>query len=206
MIRKFTALMSTIIVALLVAACGGTPATAPTEVTPEADAITGDATPMPSSNGLARGESRTIAMATDTVMMPTPRNLVEFNEAPVTLTFDEFYDGFHPRYGLQLSDKLVSLDGQQVVIDGYMAPPLKPALDWFVLTRVPLALCPFCSTDVDWPNDIALAYMPEGEDITATEYPLRLHGRLEVGSSADAETGMISLVRIYIEDIEQIRS
>lgn len=174
------------------------PAQASTEVA--------EATPTPRTAGLQRGESRAIALATDTAMQPTPRAEVAFAEdnGPVSLAFSEFYDGFHPRYGLVLSDKLVSLDGMEVTLEGYMAPPLKPALDWFVVTRIPLALCPFCSTDADWPNDIALAYMPDGEEVIATEKPLRLTGTLQVGISEDAETGMVSLVRLYVEDYETV--
>lgn len=161
-----------------------------------------EATPTPRSEGLALGESRRIAFATDTAMQPTPRAPVDFEENPVPITFSEFYDGFSLRTGLVLSDKLVALDGQEVIMEGYMAPPLKPALDWFVLTRVKLSLCPFCSTDADWPTDIALVYMPDGETIISTTDPVRVHGQMEVGSSVDAETGMVSVVRIYVEDIE----
>lgn len=164
-----------------------------------------EATPTPQSNGLQPGESRAIALATDVAMQPDLEEKMTFDDAPVTLQFSEFYDGYDLRTGLILSDKLQSLDGEQVIIEGYMAPPLKPALDWFVLTRVRLAICPFCSTDADWPNDIALAYMPDGETVLANEYPLRVTGQLEVGVSTDAETGMVSMVRVYVEDIEEIR-
>ncbi|MEO0564032.1 MAG: hypothetical protein AAF125_18150, partial [Chloroflexota bacterium] len=172
--------------------------------TPFADIVS---TPTPRTAGLEPGESRAIAFATDQAMAPTPRAEVEFepSDEPIVITFDDFYAGYHPRYGLVMNDEFVAMDGQTVTIEGYMAPPLKPALDWFVLTSRPLALCPFCSTDSDWPNDIALTYMPEGEMVLASEYPLRLTGQLEIGSSEDAETGMISLVRIYVEEIEQIR-
>ncbi len=164
-----------------------------------------DATPTPASRGLQPGESRAIARATDQGMKPTPNGeLIEFGDEIVPMTFDDFYDGFDIRRGLLLSDKLISLDGHRVSMEGYMAPPLKPALDWFVLTRVPLALCPFCSTDADWPTDIALVYMPDGETTLATDRPLRIIGTMEVGSSTDAETGMVSVVRIYAERFETV--
>jgi hypothetical protein len=163
-------------------------------------------TPLPLDNNLAPGEARLIAQATDAAMQPTPRASVTFTESPVHITFSEFYDGFNLRYGLMLSDKLVSLDGQMVVMEGYMAPPLKPALDFFVITRIQLAFCPFCSTAGDWPDDIALVYMPEGETILATSDPIRIIGRMEIGASTDQETGMVSLVRIYAENVEIIPS
>lgn len=154
--------------------------------------------------GLEPGVAREIALATDIPMQPTVENRLTFDEDPVPLTFSEFYDGFDLRRGLIFSDKLLSLDGQRVVIEGYVAPPLKPRIDFFVLTRIQLAFCPFCSTDVEWPNDIALVYMPE-QEVFSGEFPVRVVGQLEVGSSVDAESGMVSLVRIYMESLEQIR-
>ncbi len=139
-------------------------------------------------------------MATDTLMQPEIAEPLTFEEQPVSLQFADFYNGFSIRTGLVLSDKLKSLDGQQVSIDGYVAPPLKPKLDFFVLTRIQLAFCPFCSTDVEWPDDIALIYLPE-QRILSSEFPVRITGQLEVGSSVDAETGMVSLVRVYAEDL-----
>lgn len=162
--------------------------------------------PTPSQNNLPPGEARTIARATDTVLEPTFQEGSEhitFDEFPVPLLFSEFYNGFSIRHGLLFTDKLKSLDGQQVVIEGYVAPPLKPKLDFFVLTRIQLAYCPFCSSDVEWPDDIVLVYLPE-QEVLSTELPVRLTGQLEVGTSVDAETGMVSLVRIYAETIETI--
>lgn len=144
-----------------------------------------------------------IAAATDIAIQPTPRSPIVFDTAIVPITFDEFYDGYNLRTGLVLSDKLVSLDGGTVTIDGYMAPPLKPELDYFVLTRVRLAFCPFCSTAGDWPDDIALVYLVDS-NTTATDKPVRVTGRMEVGASIDQETGMVSLVRVYAEALEII--
>lgn len=161
--------------------------------------------PTPSENKLEPGQARSIALATDQFLQPelADEQRVAFDESPVSLRFDEFYSGFSIRTGLQFSDKLKSLDGQQIIMEGYVAPPLKPKLDFFVLTRVQLAFCPFCSSDVEWPDDIALVYLPE-QQIISTEFPVRITGRVEVGSSVDAETGMVSLVRIYAENIESI--
>lgn len=159
------------------------------------------ATPTPLSVDLPQGDAVAIAAATDTAFQPTPRSRLVFDDGPVLLTFDEFYSGVSIRGGLELSDKLVSLDGQIVTIEGYMAPPLKPMLDYFVLTRIRLAFCPFCSTAADWPDDIALVYVV-GDSVEVTSDPVRLTGRLEVGVSVDPETGMVSLVRIYADTVE----
>lgn len=160
-------------------------------------------TPTPRDENLPAGNARDIARATDMAYQPTPRTPMTFDTVPVSLIFDEFYDGYNLRTGLQLSDKLVALDGQAVVIEGYMAPPLKPDLDYFVLTRVRLAFCPFCSTANDWPDDIALVYMTDGTT-TASDAPLRVTGVIEVGASVDRETGMVSLVRIYADRLERL--
>ncbi len=158
-------------------------------------------TATPLNTNLVQGSAAVIAAATDTVLQPTPRERLRFEANPVDLTFDEFYDGYDLRTGLVLSNKLVSLDGQQVVIEGYMAPPLKAELDFFVLSRVQLAICPFCSSAADWPNDIALVYVT-GDPVLPTPNPLRIVGRVEVGASYDHETGMVSVVRIYAERVE----
>lgn len=171
--------------------------------TPQTAPVTAFPSPTPWSVNLEPGSALAFAAATDVLLQPTPRTRLTFTESTVPITFDEFYDGFNLRYGLLLSDKLVSLDGQRVSMEGYMAPPLKPELDYFVLTRVRLAFCPFCSTAADWPDDIALVYL-NGLTTTATLDPVRLEGRLEVGSAVDQETGMFSLVRIYADNLEII--
>jgi len=162
-------------------------------------------TPTPLAYDLAEGQARAIAIATDTLMTVVPRTPQSFSSFPVQLTFGEFYEGYDIRSGLLLSDKLLSLDGQQVSLEGYMAPPLKPRLDWFVLTRVQLALCPFCSTAGDWPDDIALVYLKPGQTIEVSGAPLRLTGTLEVGKSVDPETGMVSLVRLYADEVQTLQ-
>ncbi len=159
------------------------------------------ATPTPWNNDLPAGSAQTIASATDAALQPTVTDPMTFDESPVPLRFSEMYDRYDMRTGVVMSQKLLSLDGVEVVMEGYMAPPLKPALDFFVLTRVQLTFCPFCNTDADWPNDIVLVYMPPDQPAASTEYPVRVIGRLEVGSQRDAETGMVSLVRMYVREL-----
>lgn len=161
------------------------------------------ATPTPLALDLPLGSAAAIAAATDEATKPTVENPLTFSEVPVPLTFAEFYDGFNLREGLILSDKLLSLDGVPVTIEGYMAPPLKAELDFFVLTRVRLAYCPFCSSAADWPDDIAVVYLLN-EPVKVTDQGVRVTGRLEVGPVRDEETGMVSLVRIYAEQMEVV--
>ncbi|MEZ4711994.1 MAG: hypothetical protein R3A44_32710 [Caldilineaceae bacterium] len=162
------------------------------------------ATPIPLNVQLEAGSAAAIAMATDAVMKPEIDTPIQFDESPVPITFDEFYTGFDMRKGLILTDKLRSLDGQEVVMEGYMAPPLKPQIDWFVLTSVRLEFCPFCSSDADWPTDIAVVYLKDGA-LVATQVPVRIQGRMEIGQSVDPETGMVSLVRIYADDVKLLQ-
>ena len=121
-----------------------------------------------------------------------------------TLQFAEFYQGGGAR-GLILSEKLVALHGKRVVMTGFMAPPLKPALDFFVLTRVPLALCPFCASDAQWPEDIVFVRLPSGQTIRPTSSPLQVVGRLDIGTKTDEATGFVSLVRIAAERVTVLR-
>lgn len=105
--------------------------------------------------------------------------------------------------GVEFSPTLRQLSGQQVTMRGFMAPPLKPKLDFFVLTKQPMATCPFCSTAADWPPDIVLVIMPDGRELDPSIRPLRVTGRLEVGIKRDDETGFVSLIRIYASRVSE---
>jgi hypothetical protein len=104
--------------------------------------------------------------------------------------------------GLVLSEKLKSLDGEKVVMEGFMAPPLKPTLRFFVLTSAPMAICPFCSTDANWPNNIVLVFLDKEAIALPFDRPIRVEGTLELGSKTDEETGFVSLVRIFATRVE----
>ena len=119
------------------------------------------------------------------------------------LTFEEMYESASS-LGLVLSDKLKSMDGRDVVMEGFMAPPLKPTLRFFVLTSVPMAICPFCSTDANWPNNIVLVYLEKKAYALPFDRPIRVEGVLELGAKTDEETGFVSLVRIYATGIEAV--
>jgi len=125
------------------------------------------------------------------------------NNSPVSLKFSELYSGGGAR-GLVFSDKIKSLAGQRVTMNGFMAPPLKPSLRFFVLTRQPMSICPFCSTDAEWPADIVLVLLPGGNETSPTQLAVRVTGILEIGSQTDPETGFVSQVRIRAEKIEHI--
>ncbi|MCB8839795.1 hypothetical protein [Aurantimonas sp. VKM B-3413] len=111
------------------------------------------------------------------------------------LTFDELY-GSYSALGLTFSDKVERLKGETVVMQGFMAPPLKAEADFFVLTEIPMALCPFCSTDADWPDNIVVVYLTRTQTFEQANALIEVTGRLEVGSWTDPETGFLSRLRI----------
>jgi hypothetical protein len=119
-----------------------------------------------------------------------------------SLEFRELYSGASS-LGLTLSDKLKSLDGRDVVMKGFMAPPLRPSFDFFVLTRTPMSICPFCSSDADWPVDIVAVYVEKRAAALPFDRPIRVEGRLEVGTKTDPATGFVSLVRIYAKNLRE---
>jgi hypothetical protein len=120
--------------------------------------------------------------------------------APATLKFGELYGRVTVR-GVEYSDRIKALSGQSIQMTGYMAPPLKPKLDFFVLTREPMSTCPFCTTAADWPADIVLVIMPPGKELEPSARGLNVTGRLEIGVKRDDETGFVSLVRLYASTV-----
>jgi hypothetical protein len=111
------------------------------------------------------------------------------------LTFDALYKSKGVR-GLEFSDALLALRGKAVSITGFMAPPLKPESAFFVLTAQPMAICPFCQSDADWPDDIVVVVLTAASPMTAAGSRLTVTGTLEVGSKTDAVTGFVSQIRL----------
>lgn len=120
-----------------------------------------------------------------------------------SISFDELYSDWTAE-GLVLSDKTLSLEGQTVTMTGYMAPPLTPTIHFFVLTEVPMSVCPFCSSDSDWPDNIIVVKL--SEPVTALPYdsPIAVTGTLEIGGEVDEETGFVSQLRIAADQIETL--
>lgn len=119
------------------------------------------------------------------------------------LSFSELYSDWTSA-GLVLSDKAESLEGGTVTMTGYMAPPLTPTIRFFVLTEVPMSVCPFCSSDADWPDNIIVVKV--SEPVTALPYdsPISVTGTLEIGSEIDEETGFVSQLRIAADSIDAL--
>lgn len=112
-----------------------------------------------------------------------------------SLTFEQFYSHVGV-LGLEFSDEVKKLAGSEIEIKGFMAPPLKAESQFFVLTKMPMAMCPFCSSDADWPEDILVVYLAERQTFVQNNSMIRVKGKLEYGSWLDPETGFISLLRL----------
>ena len=119
------------------------------------------------------------------------------------LEFDEMYSGWSGG-ALVLSDKLKSLEGQDVTVTGYMAPPLTPTIRFFVLTEVPMSICPFCSSDADWPDNIIVVKVEDSVTALPYDAPISVTGSLEIGSESDEETGFVSQLRVRARDISTL--
>lgn len=115
--------------------------------------------------------------------------------AQSSLTFNELYGKFGV-LGLEFSDKVKTLAGKDITMKGFMAPPLKAEAAFFVLTEVPMSLCPFCSSDADWPDNIVVVYLGEKQTFVQPSQTIEVRGTLEYGSWTDPETGFVSLLRI----------
>ncbi len=115
--------------------------------------------------------------------------------APATLTFAGLY-GPVTADGIQLAPAAQALVGARVNLTGFMAPPLKAESDFFVLTRYPMSICPFCSNAADWPVDIVLVRLGRAAETIEPSYAIEVTGLLEHGAKVDPDTGFVSLVRL----------
>lgn len=111
------------------------------------------------------------------------------------LTFDSLYKSVGV-LGIEYSDRAKALRGKEVRLRGYMAPPLKPESKFFVLTREPVAVCPFCASDAQWPVDIVVIYLRDTLAPVDFSRRIEVSGRLEIGSWTDPDSGFVSQVRV----------
>jgi len=94
------------------------------------------------------------------------------------------------------SDIALSLEGQRVTVDGFMAPPLKADARFFVLTKMPMSVCPFCETAAEWPEDILAIYIKRRLKVIPFNVRIETRGILELGEYRDPDTGFVSMVRL----------
>ncbi len=110
--------------------------------------------------------------------------------ASETISINDLY-----AYGT-LSDFGKSLLGQRISVNGYMAPPLKADAKFFVLTRYPLAVCPFCDSAASWPPTVLAVFTQRAIDVVPYTAALDVRGVLEYGEQRDEETGFVSMLRL----------
>lgn len=111
------------------------------------------------------------------------------------LSFNELYASIGV-LGIRYSERALSLKEKKVRLRGFMAPPLKPESRFFVLTREPVAVCPFCASDAEWPVDIVVIYLKKTLVPVNFQQAIEVEGRLEIGSWTDPETRFVSQVRL----------
>ena len=92
-----------------------------------------------------------------------------------------------------LADELA---GTRIDVEGFMAPPLKADAAFFVLTKRPMTVCPFCSDEAEWPRDILAVHTKRAVRTIAFNIPLVASGTLELGTKTDPDTGFVSRVRL----------
>lgn len=97
---------------------------------------------------------------------------------------------------LSFSPLAEGLQGQRIKVGGFMAPPLRAESSFFVLTRRPMATCPFCSSAADWPDDIVAVYSKRVVDVIAFNIPITVSGVLDLGTYKDSDFGFVSRVRL----------
>jgi len=98
--------------------------------------------------------------------------------------------------GAEFSGRAKQLAGKAVEMRGYMAPPLKPEVDFFVLTSLPMAVCPFCDNAAAWPEDIVLVFLNRPVRAIPYDRLIMVSGTLQIGTETDASTGFGSRVRL----------
>ena len=94
------------------------------------------------------------------------------------------------------SDYALTKADQHVLLEGFMAPPLKAESTFFVLTKIPMSVCPFCDDAADWPRDIVSIYARDVITVTPFNVPIVVEGTLKLGTYTDEELGFVSRVRV----------
>ena len=97
---------------------------------------------------------------------------------------------------LSFSDYARSVEGERISVSGFMAPPLKAESSFFVLTKRPMAVCPFCESEAEWPDDILAVYTKRTLEVVPFNVRIVASGELALGSYRDPELGFVSRVRL----------
>ena len=129
--------------------------------------------------GLIVGGAATLALA---------RAGVTQAETPITMA-ELYAEG-------DFSEQARLFNGTPVALQGFMAPPLKADARFFVLTTIPMAVCPFCAEVSEWPEDIVVVYTQRDLEVVPFDNMIDVTGRLDLGAWTDPATGFVSKVRL----------
>jgi hypothetical protein len=124
-----------------------------------------------------------------TAIAGTMPGMLRAQEAPIRLR--DLYNR-----DMSFSDLALANEGVRITIAGFMAPPLKAESTFFVLTKMPMAVCPFCEPGMPWPDDILAVYAKRVVNVIPFNVPIETTGVLELGEYVDPELGFFSMVRL----------
>lgn len=117
------------------------------------------------------------------------------------LAFRDFYKLPVGRYGLEPTDKLVSLEGRQVRILGCMVRRQRPVPGTFILSPVPVTMAEEADGEADdLPPAIVFVQMPEDSahlEVNGQRGLFLLTGTLSLGAREEVD-GRISFVRLRL--------
>ena len=105
---------------------------------------------------------------------------------------------------LSFSDYARSMEDKRISVMGFMAPPLKAESTFFVLTKRPMSVCPFCESEAEWPDDILAIYAKRNVKILPFNIPIVTSGTLALDTYEDPDTGFVSRVRLFDADYERL--
>ena len=136
---------------------------------------------------------RTLLLAALLPLAPVP------TRAAQTIRLRELYNK-----DLSFSDLAKANEGQRISVQGYMAPPLEADTDFFVLTKRPMSVCPFCETEAEWPDDILAVRAKRNIRVVPYNVDILVRGVLELGTKVDESTGFLSRVRVTDAVVERL--
>src|SRR4030088_3342856 len=139
---------------------------------------------------LASARSRLRRRSLVTLARPVPLSRLSARARERSIVADRWAAGG------EFSPKAKQLAGEVVELRGYRAPPLKPEVEFFVLTTLPMAVCPFCDSAAAWPEDIVLVYLNRPVRALPYDRLIGVSGTLQIGTETDAGTGFVSRVRL----------
>ncbi len=117
------------------------------------------------------------------------------------IKFNEMYET--TSNNKDVSQKLKLLNGQKVLLSGYMAEQSPVDESFIYLVSQPYVVCPFCTLGDITKLDVMSVYMANGTGITFRTNAVEIYGTLEVEAKEDA-FGYTTQFRIIADRIENL--